>query len=72
MVQTVQKLQKSYIKVSDTQDLDEIKSAVEELLQQPKPQVKENSIRSLLRYLKCKFATPNYKIKVFIAWNGYF
>ena len=68
MVQTVQKLQKSYIKVSDTQDLEEIKSAVKELLQQPNPRVKENVKKSLLRYLKSKFATPDYKIKVFIAY----
>ncbi len=68
MVQTVQKIQKSYIRISDTRDLEEIKMAVEELLQQPNTQVRDNVIKSLLRYLDCKFTTPDYKIKVFVAY----
>lgn len=68
MVQTVQKIQKNYIEVSDIQDLEEIKTVLGELLPQPNSQVKDNTIRSLLTYLKCKFETPEYKIKVFIAY----
>jgi hypothetical protein len=70
MVQTVQRLQKTYIKVSDTQDLEEIKIGLGELLQHPKPRVRENVINSLLRYLKSKFATPEYKVKVFVAYSN--
>ena len=68
MVQTVQKLQKNYIKVNDTQDLEEIRGVLRELLQQPNLQVKENIIKSLLTYLKSKFEIFDYKIKVFIVY----
>lgn len=68
MVQTIQKLQKSYIKISETEDLTEIELALRNFLRKYTPQVKENVIVSLLGYLGQKFHTPEYKIKVFIAY----
>ncbi|MBA7672467.1 hypothetical protein ES703_80644 [subsurface metagenome] len=69
MVQTIQKIQKTYFEVNDTRDLIEIQKAMSKLLSLQDTIVKENIIKSLIDYLKSKFMLPEYKIKVFIAYS---
>ena len=69
MVQTIQKIQKKYVEISDTRDLIEIQKAMRELISLEDTHVKENIIKNLIDYLKSKFAFPEYKIKVFIAYS---
>ncbi|MFX0167293.1 MAG: hypothetical protein ACFE9V_18370, partial [Candidatus Hodarchaeota archaeon] len=69
MVQTLQKLQRRYIEISDTKDLIEVQKVITRLISMENTRVKENIIKSLIDYLKSKFSLPEYKIKVFIAYS---
>ena len=64
-----QKLERIRININDTTCLVEIKEALQTLLFVPENRVKEKIIDELVSYLSSKFKTPEYPLKVFIAYN---
>jgi hypothetical protein len=70
MVQAIEKVEIEKSKVNETQDLDEIKEALEHLLYVPNLDIRSKVISELLLYLKNKFLNPEYKIKVFIGYSN--
>jgi len=64
-----QKLERIRININDTKCLLEIKQALLTLLFVPQNQVKEKIIDELGSYLSSKFETPEYPLKVFIAYQ---
>ncbi|MFW9873204.1 MAG: hypothetical protein ACFFG0_08895 [Candidatus Thorarchaeota archaeon] len=69
MVQTIQRIQKKYVEISDTRNIIEIQKALNELLHLQNTLVKQNIIRDLIDYLKSRFELSEYKIKIFIAYS---
>jgi hypothetical protein len=69
MVQVLEKIEIEKIKVVESIDLHQIKEALESIIYVPDMQIKPRIIDELLNYLRSKFATPEYKIKVFLAYN---
>jgi len=61
---------KTSIKVVDTQDLEEIREALEVLLYVPDNKLKPKIIKEIISYFKKRFNDDMFKVKVFIAYNG--
>lgn len=58
------------LKVKESVDLEEIKFVLDNLLYVPDIRLKDKIITNLCTYLDSKFSDPNFKLKVFIAYNG--
>lgn len=70
MVQVLEKVSVGKIKVVESTDLRQIKESLEYNLYVPELRIKLKIIDELLSYLGSKFATPEYSLKVFIAYRG--
>lgn len=69
----VQVLEKNYYKtlsIQESKDIREIKEVLDELLYVPNEQLRPKVIEELCNYLQIKFSSPEYKIKVFIAYQN--
>lgn len=58
------------VRINDTRDFEEIREVLEGLLYVPNDRMRDKVIEELLEYFKSKFLIPEYKIKVFIAYQG--
>lgn len=56
--------------IRDSNDLEEIKQALDVNLYVPDIRLKPKIIEELLNYFNSKFSKRDYKIKIFIAYNG--
>ncbi|GAH14678.1 unnamed protein product, partial [marine sediment metagenome] len=70
MVQVLEKIDIERIRIVDTEDIREIRSALESLLYVPNAQVRPRIIEELCRYLQSKLNDKEYKIKVFIGYEN--
>jgi hypothetical protein len=61
---------KTSIKVVDTQDLDEIREALEAILFVPDSRLRYRVIEELISYFKKKFNNELFKFKAFISYSG--
>ena len=68
MVQVLEKKDLGRIKVIESTDLREIKEALEDKLYVPDNRIQSIVIEELLSFLDSKFLTPEYRLKVFIAY----
>ncbi|MFX1309183.1 MAG: hypothetical protein ACFE8C_05735 [Promethearchaeota archaeon] len=68
MVQVLEKIDIEKIKVKESYDLREIREALEYKLFVPDIRLRSKIINELLVYLQSKFLSPEYKLRVFIAY----
>lgn len=68
MVQVLEKLDVGKIKVIESTDIREINEAVEEKLYVSDIRLKSKITQELTSYLSSKLTTPEYKLKIFIAY----
>jgi len=69
MVQVLEKTDIKKIKIVDSEDIGEIKSALDSILYVPNIQIRQRIIEELCGYLQSKLNDNEYKIKVFIGYN---
>ncbi|MFX1568870.1 MAG: hypothetical protein ACFFCV_10955 [Promethearchaeota archaeon] len=65
-----QRIEVELISIRDTNNINEIKLALEALLFVPNPNIRKRVISELTKYLAAKLTDSDYKIKVFIAYTG--
>jgi len=70
MVQVLEKTDIEKIKIVDSEDIGEIKSALDSILYVPNIQIRHRIIEELCYYLQSKLNDKEYKIKVFIGYNN--
>ncbi|MFX0135339.1 MAG: hypothetical protein ACFFDN_16965, partial [Candidatus Hodarchaeota archaeon] len=71
MVQVLEKQYYKTVSIRESKDIREIREALDEILYVPDEQLKPKVIEELCNYLQTKFSNPDYKLKVFIAYDGY-
>ena len=70
MVQILEKLLFDPILIEESKDVREIRETLEEILYASDVRVRHYIINGLCNYIQSKFAEPEYKLKVFIAYQG--
>lgn len=68
VLQKVERIEYSPIRIYDSVNIREIREALDATLFLPNGQLKSRFIETHLDYLQSKFSIPDYKIKVFIAY----
>ena len=69
MVQVLEKTDIGKIKIVDSEDIGDIRSALDSILYVPNIQIRQRIIEELCRYLQLKLNDKEYKIKVFIGYT---
>jgi len=64
-----QKLEKALIKIIDTKSIKEVKDVLEAVLFVPDHIIRSKVISELIKYLGAKLFTPEYNLKIFIAYQ---
>jgi len=70
MVQILEKSLYEPVLIEESKDIREIREVLEEILYVPDARVRHYIINGLCNYIQSKFADPEYKLKVFIAYQG--
>jgi len=65
-----QRIETGLINVKETNKIDEIRKVLQTLLFVPDNNLKERVITELTKYLELKLTDPEYKLKVFVAYNN--
>ncbi|KKL60880.1 hypothetical protein LCGC14_2200910 [marine sediment metagenome] len=70
MVQILEKSLYDPVVIEESKDIREIREVLDEVLYAPDIGIRFYIIDSLCNYIQSKFADPEYKLKVFIAYQG--
>lgn len=70
IIKTEQGQEKQIIKIVDTTDTNEITEVLESIMITPDNNIRSYVISELVKYLDLKLSNPEYKIKVFVGYNG--
>ena len=70
MVQILEKSLFDPILIEESKDVREIREVLDEILYVPDARVRYYVINELCNYIQSKFTDPEYKLKVFIAYQG--
>ncbi|KKL63627.1 hypothetical protein LCGC14_2173200, partial [marine sediment metagenome] len=70
MVQILEKSLFDPILIEESKDVREIREVLDEILYAPDTRVRYYVMDELCNYIQSKFTDPEYKLKVFIAYQG--
>ncbi|KKL20221.1 hypothetical protein LCGC14_2457640, partial [marine sediment metagenome] len=70
MVQILEKSLYDPSLIEESKDVREIREVLDEIFYAPDTRVRHYVINGLCNYIQSKFADPEYKLKVFIAYQG--